>query len=315
MNGEHLMISVVIPTHNRASGLIRAVRSVYDQTELPDELIIVDDGSKYPVTKDIFFEAPKSLACTLLRNTTPRGANQARNRGINHAKSDWIMFLDDDDQFLPTKVQVINSQIQHSGKNLDVISHGAQIIMPELRLSYIANTGYGCDLDLKCELLLRNVIGSTSFVTIKKSSAISVGLFWQELPALQDNELWLRLAIWGGKFLYIDEALTIYDQSINSKSITKSDVNYHQAYQMISQRYQHNYAHLCQDDQKRLKLYRLKSRVHRALLTGNNKAALITQLKIFRIQPRLSNMIMIFLCFAGRTVVYKARARLGKTRS
>lgn len=307
-----LVISVILPTHNREAELMRAVRSVYRQTELPNELIIVDDGSYRAVTTQIFANAPTDLKCILLRNETPKGANFARNRGISHATSDWIMFLDDDDQFVAEKVEIIAAKIQHISDHVAVISHGAEIVMPDLNVSYMANTGYSDDLDLKRELLLRNVVGSTSFATVKRTSVISAGLFWCELPALQDNELWLRLALANAGFQYISKPLTIYDQSMSNSSITKSDVNYQKAYQMLDERYHELYNSLCLRDLKRLKLYRLRSRLHRALLNGNVKSAFLTQLKVLSTQPSVKNIIMALLCLVGSQAIYKARSLIGK---
>jgi glycosyltransferase involved in cell wall biosynthesis len=288
--------------------LRRAVKSIFLQTVFPAELIVVDDGSDIEVSKDVFHDAPAEINCTLLRNNIPKGANHARNSGVNIATCDWVMFLDDDDQFATDKVESVSAEIETRGEMLDVISHGATIVMPEFNLTYVANIGYDKEINLSRELLLRNVVGSTSFVTVKRSMLCSVGLFWEDLPALQDNELWLRLALSGARFSFIDKPLTIYEQSINTKSITKSDSQYRKAYQMLEQRYQSNYHNLNHKEIKRLHLYRCRSRVHRALLTRNYKVALFSQLKVVAAQPSLSNIIMIFLCLAGSKVVYKVRS-------
>lgn len=306
------MISVIIVTHNRSVELRRAVRSVLVQTVLPAELIVVDDGSTLAVGEEVFQDAPAEINCTLLRNNIPKGANHARNSGVNIATRDWVMFLDDDDQFTTDKVETVSAEIEERGEMVDVISHGATIVMPEFNLTYLANTGYNKEINLSRELLLRNVVGSTSFVTVRRSMLYSVGLFWEDLPALQDNELWLRLALSSARFSFIDKPLTIYEQSINAKSITKSDAKYRKAYQMIEERHQNNYHDLDHKELKRLHLYRCRSRVHRALLTRNYKVALFSQLKVVVAQPSLSNIIMIFLCLAGSKVVYKVRSFIGK---
>ena len=307
-----MLISVVIPTHNRPNELRRAVKSIYLQTVLPEELIIVDDGSTLAVCEDIFVGSPMEINCVLLRNETPQGGNHARNLGIKHAASEWIMFLDDDDQFTTNKVELVSAEIKAAGEKIDVISHSATIDMPELGLSYMANTGYNEKTDLRRELLLRNIVGSTSFVTVKKISIVSAGLFWEKLQALQDNELWLRLALSGARFSYIDKPLTIYEQSINSKSITKSDVKYRESYKMLEDRYEQNFNDLSKKEKDRLRFYRLRSRLHRALLTKNYIVAVQSQLKIAALHPSIKNLLLVFLCLAGSRTVYKARSIIGK---
>ncbi|MGZ6296948.1 MAG: glycosyltransferase family 2 protein [Candidatus Limnocylindrales bacterium] len=97
-------MSVVIPTHARPALLMRAVLSALAQTVPEVEVIVVVDGSD-PATH----EALAGLADPRLRAIelpTNGGACVARNRGVVEARADWIAFLDDDDEWLPTKLEV-----------------------------------------------------------------------------------------------------------------------------------------------------------------------------------------------------------------
>lgn len=93
--GEGPRVSVVLPVHNRAGVLSRAVACVLDQTEKNWELIIVDDGST-DATEEVLtrFGDPR---ITLLRHADNRGAPAARNTGMEAARGDFIAFLDSDD--------------------------------------------------------------------------------------------------------------------------------------------------------------------------------------------------------------------------
>src|SRR5690625_1785415 len=122
------MISVVIPTHNRPEGLKASLDSLLAQTVAPTEVLVIDDGSNPPVSKNVFRNFPKSTKTVLLRNSTARGANNARNRGVRTAKGDFIAFLDDDDQFKKTKIEILISTIEINNK-ADVIYHPACIHM------------------------------------------------------------------------------------------------------------------------------------------------------------------------------------------
>ena len=93
-------ISVVLPTHNRAGLLPRALASVLGQRcDEAFEVIVVDDGSDDGTAAYLAAIADPRL--TLLRNETAQGAAAARNRGLAAAGAPVTAFLDDDDELLP----------------------------------------------------------------------------------------------------------------------------------------------------------------------------------------------------------------------
>jgi len=92
--------TIVLPTHNRAHLLPRAVTSVLAQTFTNYELLIVDDGSTDETPAVVSnFDDPR-IVC--LRLEQGRGVSAARNLAIQRAQGQYISFLDDDDEFLPT---------------------------------------------------------------------------------------------------------------------------------------------------------------------------------------------------------------------
>lgn len=98
------MVSVVIPTYNRAHVLNRAIRSVLGQTYQHFEIIVVDDGST-----DNTEQVVKAIAddrVRYIRHETNKGtAAAARNTGIRQACGEFIGFVDSDDEWLPGKLQ------------------------------------------------------------------------------------------------------------------------------------------------------------------------------------------------------------------
>lgn len=93
------LVSVIIPTMNRLVQTQKAVESILKQTYQNIEIIVVDD-SKEDCSK--YFNQPK---VTYIWNHNPKGSPAARNIGIEKAKGDYIAFLDDDDEWLPTKIE------------------------------------------------------------------------------------------------------------------------------------------------------------------------------------------------------------------
>jgi len=102
------LISVVIPTYNRARAVTAALDSVLSQTYSNWEAIVVDDGSTDDTQQALqrfiseHFERGKDIHCLLQSN---QGPSAARNCGIAQARGTWIAFLDSDDVWLPEKLQ------------------------------------------------------------------------------------------------------------------------------------------------------------------------------------------------------------------
>jgi glycosyltransferase involved in cell wall biosynthesis len=98
-------VSVIIPTHNRAKLLPRAVESVVAQTFDDWELVVVDDGSD-DETPQLASQFSRRLGPRwVYMPQTRRGCSAARNRGIDAARGPYVAFLDSDDEFAPDKLQ------------------------------------------------------------------------------------------------------------------------------------------------------------------------------------------------------------------
>ncbi len=94
------LVSVVVPTHNRARLLRRTLRSILAQHMVDLEVVVIDDGSTDD-TGDVAATDPRVL---VIRNRESAGVSAARNRGIAAARGEWIAFCDDDDLWSPDKL-------------------------------------------------------------------------------------------------------------------------------------------------------------------------------------------------------------------
>lgn len=98
------MISVIIPLYNKESAVKRSVKSVLIQSYQDFELIIVDDGST-DNSLDVVRRIQDDRIVIIEQENG--GPSKARNTGVKHAKGDWIVFLDADDELLPDALQIM----------------------------------------------------------------------------------------------------------------------------------------------------------------------------------------------------------------
>jgi glycosyltransferase involved in cell wall biosynthesis len=194
-----MKISVIIPSYNRESTLIRALNSVLNQSSKADEVIVVDDGSS-DNTSDIVRQQFPSVKIIQQAN---RGVSHARNTGIKNAQFEWIALLDSDDEWLPEKLANIRQQ---QLKNLhEILFHSDEIwIRNGTRVNQLnKHAKYGGKIFEQC---LPLCVISPSAVVIHRSIFEQTGLFNEDLPACEDYDLWLRLCHRFPVF-YIDKPL------------------------------------------------------------------------------------------------------------
>src|SRR5688572_976564 len=94
------LVSVIMPVHNRAAWVARAMTSALEQTYSPLEVIVVDDGSTDGTRREL-----DRFGDRLTVVSQPQaGAYAARNRGLRAARGEFIAFLDSDDRWLPHRL-------------------------------------------------------------------------------------------------------------------------------------------------------------------------------------------------------------------
>ncbi|MDB6169035.1 MAG: glycosyl transferase family 2 [Verrucomicrobia bacterium] len=108
--------SVVVPTFNRGPFVAEAIGSILAQTVAPDEIIVVDDGST-DNTPEILADFGDRII--VLRQPN-RGVSAARNAGIEHARSDWVAFLDSDDVWHPYRVALLKKDLETADAGVHV---------------------------------------------------------------------------------------------------------------------------------------------------------------------------------------------------
>jgi glycosyltransferase involved in cell wall biosynthesis len=191
-----MKISVVIPAYNAARFLPRCVESVLAQTLEPEEIIVVDDGSKDDTTA-----VAQGLGVKVI--TQPNGGlSAARNTGMRHAKSDWIALLDADDLWAPEKLRLQANKVRD-----DTV-----LVYTGIRIFDDNGTRQLCLADppsVTCRLLrYRNPIAPSSVLARRDEMTRDNG-FREDIRACEDWEMWVRLMRLG-KFEFVPEPVTDY---------------------------------------------------------------------------------------------------------
>lgn len=194
------IISVVIPTYNRARFLPAAVASVRAQSYQCDEILIVDDGSGDDTAEVVAALGP---GVRLIRQANA-GPAAARNRGIHEARGDLIAFLDTDDRWLPGKLA---AQVELFGREPELglvcadmaIENDAGVqfvesnfVLRGLQQDFSALDGRPIP-DAQRRLLEVNFV-NTSTVVANRQLLLTLGGFDTRLRYGEDLELWLRIA-------------------------------------------------------------------------------------------------------------------------
>lgn len=214
------LVTVVIPTRNRCDDVVVAARSALNQTFLDLEVVVVIDGA----------DATSHQALTALRDPRLRiiqldqsvGGSEARNVGARAARSEWIAFLDDDDQWLPEKIARQHSLAQTSGSKNTLVAcrflfretGRPDRISPKLLPSgkqsiseypFAPHSGFQTSVFFCSRQLLLNVP------------------FIAGLPGLQDVDWFLRvMGVQDVNLLVAPEALSIYNSPAARTTVTRN---------------------------------------------------------------------------------------------
>lgn len=179
-------ISLIIPSYNRCTALARALHSVFQQTLVPAEIIVVDDGSTDATASMIQAEFPQ-VRYFWQEN---KGVSAARNLGLRHAQGDWIALLDSDDTWLAQKIA---SQVHALSQAPEFkVCHTEEIwIRNGVRVNAMnKHKKTGGWIFERCLPLCAM---SPSSIMLHRSVFDEVGLFDENLPACEDYDLWLRI--------------------------------------------------------------------------------------------------------------------------
>ena len=181
--------SVVIPSYNRKSFTQAAVLSVLNQTKLPKEIIVVDDGSAVPLSPGDF---DCNTRVRIIRNSCNQGVAHSRNIGVLSVKTNWICLLDSDDLWHKNHCaelcRELNKYPHYRWFQMDEFWYrNTMLVTPQKHL--LKRSGWIFNDSLQ------RVTVSSSSVVFHRSIVEKVGLYEASFQVCEDYDIWLRFSL------------------------------------------------------------------------------------------------------------------------
>ncbi|MBI1189908.1 MAG: glycosyltransferase [Tepidisphaera sp.] len=202
-------VGVIVPCFNLGATLPATLDSLWSQTRPPDEVIVIDDGSSDPATREAI-DRLGHPSLTVIRQHN-QGLPRARNAGIARATSDWIIPLDADDMLAPTFIEAaLHAASLDPGLGV-ITSHMACFThspdQPELE--YVP---LGPDPEV---LRVLNCVSSATAM-VRRELILAAGGYDPEMVAFEDWDLWCTLLARGVQFAIIPQPLIFNRMRPNS---------------------------------------------------------------------------------------------------
>lgn len=180
------LVSVILPTYNRAAMVQEAIDSVLSQTYPEFELVVIDDGST-DFTPEVLSGYNNSIVAIRQSN---KGVSSARNKGILKARGDLIALIDSDDYWLPEKMA---TQVAFFLRHPEIAICQTQEIWIRNGVRVNPKKRHRKRSGMIFEASLPLCLISPSAVMMRRSLLEQVGLFDESMPACEDYDLWLRV--------------------------------------------------------------------------------------------------------------------------
>ena len=185
------LVSVIVPTHDRPHLLRLALQSIAAQTLRSVEAVVVNDGG--PDVAELV-DSIAGLDAVYLAHETSRERSAARNTGLAAARGRWIAYLDDDDVFLPEHLDTLVSAVRRHGVRAAYSDAARELRRVVAGEEVVLTTDVPYSVDYEPDRLRHENFIPIISVLHERSCLDEVGLFDTSFSALEDWELFLRLA-------------------------------------------------------------------------------------------------------------------------
>jgi len=188
-------VSIILPTYNGAKWIKNAIQSVFNQSFVDWELLVINDGSIDNTDEVIASFADERIK--YIKNEQNLGLQKTLNKGIAISKGEYIARIDDDDEWIDIKK--LEKQVEYLDKNTkcSLIGTGG-VFFDEDGVEVVRYLNKEKDKNIRKSILLKNNFIHSS-VVFRKTKAIEAGMYGEgeDIKHIEDYDFWLRLGLLG----------------------------------------------------------------------------------------------------------------------
>lgn len=208
------MVTVIITTYGANTKLLRAIESVLRQSYKDLEVVVVDDNNpdsaERKATESMMLKYRDDSRVRYIKHTENKNGAAARNTGISNANGEYIAFLDDDDYYLPQKIEKSVVLLDANHDLVGVCQRVARI--NNNRVVDVMHVENGHILTAEDVLISKEGIGSGSNIFVRKETVDRLGGFDTQFRRKQDIEFILRV-VKSGLIVFQNEVQIVKDIS------------------------------------------------------------------------------------------------------
>ncbi len=214
------LVSVIVPSYARPDMVVKALESINAQTYSPIEAVVVDDnglGSELQLETEArvtSFSPRDGVTLKYVPRVKNGGGAMARNSGIEACEAGYVAFLDDDDEYLPRKIEMQMDALRSSGADF-CYAHCKALLDDGGEIQYRRI----CEGVPLFEQAYCGCIAATTQWLVKKDALVAVGCF-TDTPAKQDSILLYKLLLAGYRLCCAPEVLSFYHQETGFERIS-----------------------------------------------------------------------------------------------
>jgi len=225
------LVTVIIPAFNYGSFIAYTLESLLDQEYRNWECLVVDDGSKDDTASVVngYRNQDKRIAYVYQQNG---GLSKARNNGLSQVRGKYIQFLDADDLIESRKLQC-HIQYLENNPEIDIVYGGARYFRTDRpnerrRSMKDIDEPWMPEISGSGEEVLQSLVKVNIMVVsaplLRRRIIDQVGLFDEKLSIIADWDYWIRCAMKGARFRYLDEVGALSLIRCHSNSLSQNSL-------------------------------------------------------------------------------------------
>jgi len=202
------LFSVVVPTYQRAVLLERLLESIARQTTRDFEVLVIDDasGDEYRYER-VIERFSGEYPLRYLRNDTNRGAQYSRNRGVSASNGELIAFVDDDDEWLPRKLEREAAVFGGAAPSVGLVYSWADAVAED---GAVVHRYRAVVRGNALREILEACFIPSPTVVVRRVVLEKVGIFDESLESCQDWDMWTRVVVAGFDIEVAEEVLALH---------------------------------------------------------------------------------------------------------